>query len=514
MKGKRASVGVPLCAVRCAPGARLAYLKQTKFLELGLSFPLDLLSGMHRMGDDRVASSGEDVAVIAPGRTGTPPAGVATSGPRAAGAWGGGTRWIAVVTAQRARRCGAAWVFASALALAFVLPWAGCNTPPLQPLPPPPPGSWLVFLCKASDNASEPNAQAFYQALFASGTPDLLWDYFDKVSGSRVEISGSRVFGWFPMGVTTSEILARNAAAPVTRSRTATDCRNAGALGLAGRGLSTDFSQYRGVISFINVAADSGKAAGANVVASDGHASIEVGFLVHEMLHVHGLADSRRATQDVGPDHIWQSGPDTVYDDCWDMMSFRSCVFGFTSTRGFQGPELQVTSLERLGWLGTGRVFEAPLVGPATAVTLNPVGSPGGSGFLMARVEVPGRGWYVVEYREAARFDRGTGAPSVLVRERRNNGQTAIVHRSDGRIDWAAGEVFTDSQNYLSIRVDRVGGGSATVTINTAASAGALPLGGMCGDKYRGQVHACIAPGTCATRRLGSGLQTVDWFCQ
>lgn len=137
---------------------------------------------------------------------------------------------------------------------------SGCPSVPTSPVSAPPPGSWLVFLCKASDIPTEPQSVSFYSQMFARGTPDLLWDYFDKVSSQRLDVSGSRVFGWFTLPVTEAEILQRNNSAPVTRSKTAQDCRTAAAVGLARQGLTVDPSQYVGVISIINMAADAGQA--------------------------------------------------------------------------------------------------------------------------------------------------------------------------------------------------------------------------------------------------------------
>jgi hypothetical protein len=288
------------------------------------------------------------------------------------------------------------------------------------------------------------------------------------------------VFGWFSLPVTEAEILQRNNSAPVTRSRTAQDCRTAAAVALARQGITVDPSQYVGVISIINMAADAGQAGPRDVVATHAQAAVEVGFYVHEMLHVLGLPHSRRSAADTTLIHVWGDAAGQEYQDCWDMMSFRTCVFGFNTGRGFQGPGLNGAYLERLGWLPQAQIQEVGVVGPPTTVTLNALYAPGTAGIRMARIEVPNRGWYIVEYREPVGFDRGAPRPAVLIRELRSQ-RTAIIDRGNDDTDWQAGDEFIDSANFTSIRVDRIGGGTAQITVNTASSTGGLPVGAACG---------------------------------
>src|ERR1700752_4327722 len=111
-----------------------------------------------------------------------------------------------------------------AIATSTLLVSSNCNR--VNPKPAPPPGSWLVLLCKASDAPQEPHPPAYYLTLFDKNQRDLLFDYFDLTSNHTVDVSGSEVYGWFPMSVSSADIgpNVRNNAMPVTRAQTAKDC--------------------------------------------------------------------------------------------------------------------------------------------------------------------------------------------------------------------------------------------------------------------------------------------------
>jgi hypothetical protein len=387
---------------------------------------------------------------------------------------------------------------------------AGCGG---QPEEAPAPGSWLALLCKASDAPSEPHPKSFYEGLFSKNEQDLLFDYFQAVSGGAVDVSGSRVYGWFDMPVDTATLQTRKNGAPVTRAQTAQDCKSSAVAAIAATGTLVDPTKYAGVVEVINVPVDSGQAGADSVVANN----VEVsgpGFLEHEMLHVLGLDHSWLAAADTSSDHVWARGDDAEYRDCWDMMSWLTCVYEFPTSTGPQGPELQGEYRQRLGWLPSDRievVSTAP--GPATkTVSLAPISDPDRAGALLARIALPTRGHYAVEYREKSRFDRGIPGSAVVIREVRNNGITYLVQRQGGAIGWRTGEKFTDTGNFLSITVDDMGAGQATIRINTAFTSGPAAVGDLCGDKYRGEIANCPAGTDCRARKTGQ-LVSIDWFC-
>jgi len=396
---------------------------------------------------------------------------------------------------------------------------AGCGSP--EPEAERNPNSWLVLLCKASDAPTEPHGTQFYKQFFSRSERDLLYDYFDAASGGgavdefghkirgTVDVSGSEVYGWFEMGVDTATLQTRRNGAPVDRTQTARDC-------LASARPHNDPAGYAGVITVINVPVDSGATGDKSVVVNNPESSAAgPAFLEHEMLHVLGLRGSALPTghswltsEDFYLDHRWAHGGDQEYQDCWDMMSFYSCTYKFATSVGPQGPELQGEYRLKLGWLGSSRVdvLRASAFGLPRRVVLAPVSDPSKPGFLLARIEVPGRGYYAVEYRETSRFDRAIPVNAVVIREVRPNGVTYLVRRFDGRIDWRKGEIFTDKQNDLAISMDDISPGKAVITINS----GPVSIGSWCGHVDHGQVLHCNT-GACGRR---PGSLSKDLFCR
>jgi hypothetical protein len=395
----------------------------------------------------------------------------------------------------------------------------GCKSP--TPIPPPAPGSWLVFLCKASDAPQEPHNIDFYKELFDKNQRDLLFDYFQTISSKVVDVSGTEVYGWFTMGtsVTTAVLdpMVRNNGTNPNRSQTLQDCKAAGVASLLALGQSINTDNYTGIIAVINVPVDAG-ATGINVVSNEYESA---SFYAHEMLHALGipilgthLPHSNLMTHDLTPDHSWDSGGDSEYNDCWDIMSYLSCIHSFnTPTHGRQGPELQIAYKQKMGWVPSSRIFTRSYSDPTpSTVTLVPVSEPGTSGFLMANIEMTGIGSYVVEYRVRSGFDRAVPRAGVLIRELRRNGRTYLIRRPPGdTTDWQQGERFTDTGNFLSITIDSITPQAATITIDPRFVSGAT-AGQVCGNKYVGVVRSCPAGTTCDARRTGT-LVSVDYFC-
>ena len=396
------------------------------------------------------------------------------------------------------------------VATSLLLASFNCNN--VYSKPAPPPGSWLVLLCKASDAPQEPHPSSFYLTLFDKNQRDLLFDYFDLTSNHTLDVSATEVYGWFPMSVNTHDIApdVRNNSTAVTRTQTAKDCIASSLGGMAAQGFSVDPSKYGGVLTIINVPVDSGDT-GEKSVVSNGDPDLS--FYEHEMIHTFGQENhSWRASADTSSDHVWDHGGDVEYNDCLDMMSYDTCVIMFqTPNNGGQGPELQSVYRQNLKWFPAGRSVAATGIAPTT-FTLAPLGDPSKPGPLVVTVEVPGKGAYLVEYRESVGFDRGFNSSAVIIRELRNNNITYLVTRQGGSFTWSKGEMFTDAGNYLSIHVDDIVPGKATVTINTVYSGGPVGAGEICGDKYHGVVRSCPAGTQCQAKRSGQ-IQSIDYFC-
>ena len=390
---------------------------------------------------------------------------------------------------------------------------ADCNT---TPEPTPPPGSWLVLLCKASNMPAEPQQAPFYEATFSRDSAELLWQYFNEMSGGTVDVSGSRVRGWFTMATDSATLAVRTRTTTPSRVQTAQDCRSAAAVGLANQGIGVDMEDYAGIISVINMPVDVGQAGRGNAVVA-GHFENDISAVEHEMLHVLGLPHSLTPPNDVGVDHIFAF--DTLaapYKDCWDMMSYAGCAYSFTTARhGEQGPGLHAANLEKLGWIDASRVFAPGAASVQQTVMLAPVSERSKPGILLARVEVPA-GNYVIEYRKPSGFDRAFLSPGVIIREERGvNRITYLVTRSTDAVEWKQGDVFTDSRNFLRIAVTGLTLDFANVEINTGWSPTGPPVaeGGVCGHKSTGQVSPCAAGLRCVQPR-NNQTWSVDYFCR
>lgn len=389
------------------------------------------------------------------------------------------------------------------------------------PQPPPEPGAWLVFLCQASDDSSQPHTADFYRELFAAGTPDLVTGFFRTMSGGAVDLSGTEVHGWFRMSVDTATLAParRNVTTSPGRAQSAQDCKSAGAAAMLASGTVIDPARYAGFIAVINVPVDAG-AAGSAVVANQYESA---SFYQHEMLHVMGLDHSFRMATDQSPDHVWSLGADKTYEDPWDTMSFRRFIFGAPAgTHDITGPELEIAYRQKLGWTPASRVFVKDTSDRVpTTLTLTPVSETFRPGPLMARIDVASTGAsYVVEYRVRSGFDRGIPGPGAVVVRELRGGKTYLVSRQGavppyGTIamnGFATGERFTDTGNFLAIRVDAMTPQSATITIDPVLATPA-GVGDVCGNKYVGQVRPCPANSICDARRTPP-LVSIDYFCQ
>lgn len=409
----------------------------------------------------------------------------------------------------------------SKLLLVLAVASLGASCPGPTPLPPPRAGAWLMFLCQASDNVSEPRAVPFYEELFAGNRNDLVTGFFRTMSGNSVDVAGTEVYGWFRMTVNTSALdpTRRNVTTTPGRAQTAQDCKSAGTAALLARGRQINPDLYAGFIAVVNVPVDAGQA-GRSVVAN--HAE-SASFYQHEMLHVMGMPHSNRMANDLTTDHVWELGADKPYEDPWDIMSFRRFIYGNPAgNHDITGPELQAAYRQKLGWLPASRVFVKDTADRTpTTVTLVPVSEAFRPGPVMARVDVAGAGVsYVVEYRVPTGFDGGAPGSAVVVRELRSNGQTYLVSRQGAVMPYGAirdngfvtGERFTDIGHFLAIRVDAMNAQSATITIDPVFAPPAR-LGDICGNKFVGQIRACPASSVCDARR-NPPLVTIDYFCQ
>lgn len=359
----------------------------------------------------------------------------------------------------------------SLLVVCFLL-WAGGAHS--QDIVPDTPHSWLVFLCRASDDATEPHAPVHYQRLFNPADPDMLDAYFRETSFGKVRVHGSRVFGWFKME---SSAVVLGGRSRDTRHLTVSECRDAAVKALTDQGRAIDTSQWQGIIAIINVGTDAG-ATGNNIVGNQGEV---VAFFQHEMIHAMGLGDrhSHNLPNDTSADHTYGKPQASEYDDPWDIMSFNTNQWSYNpigGTNGFAGPSLNMAYRAFLGWAPPDRIVTQRVRSDGDRgvieVTLTPVSESFRPGPLAAVIDLPKQIRYFVEYRRAAGYDKAIPRNEVVVREwRHGDDETYLVRQINGHVGFVPGEpYFTDAANFLSVIVKALSenGRNAVISIDTS----------------------------------------------
>ena len=198
---------------------------------------------------------------------------------------------------------------------------------------------WAVVLCRFSDIAAVPQPPQYYIDLYAQNGTGGLCDYWRTVSCNALDLTGSRVFGWFTMSHASSEVASL--VFPGDRSK------------LVQWGIDTaqangvNLGQFRSLLVVQNFGVDHGAAGNGILIVHQTSSLCEFGFICHEMGHGFGLP------------HSWSANPDTVYGDGWDVMSFATTTFQFPITfQGTQGAAtvaLNARNVEALGAIPPGR---------------------------------------------------------------------------------------------------------------------------------------------------------------
>jgi len=248
---------------------------------------------------------------------------------------------------------------------------------------------WAILLCKFSDNDSEPFPRTFYDNLFTEagvGTLNMV-DFFVDASHGSLDLSESRVFGWYTLNKKRSEYTGsgansagRNALIDWARQAAADNGDS-----LAG---------FFGVLVCMNVPTDL-FGGGAGAVCDKN--SMQPSLLGQEMGHVYGLQHSRK------------DGSTADYRDPWDVMSTAGPYEASHPTYGRVGPGLNAANMSGRGWLDQTRVWNAA-GNDMRQVQLRPLHRRDLPGFLAARVDE-----YFVEFRVKEKWDANIPAPAILI---------------------------------------------------------------------------------------------------
>src|SRR6266513_1458432 len=284
--------------------------------------------------------------------------------------------------------------------------WA-TNT--VQPIPPSTINwPWAIILCQFNDRPVIPQQSDYYVDLYTRNGLGGLCDYWREVSGNALDLTGSKVFGWFTMAHASTEL--NNLHFPGDRWKLVQwgiDAAKANGVNLA---------PFKQVLTVHNFGIDHGFAGNGVIIAHNTPTLCEFGFISHEMGH--GL----------GFPHSFAANPDMEYGDGWDVMSFATTTvqapITFRGTQGAATVGLNARNLDALGAVPLRRMWIPNSWDFSEQVSLDPLNQPpiGNHGYLVAKIVPnatrpmrPSGSSFTIECRRKAGWDRNIPNDTVLI---------------------------------------------------------------------------------------------------
>jgi hypothetical protein len=326
---------------------------------------------------------------------------------------------------------------------------------------------WAVILCKFSELPNyEPHPVNFYKEAFteAGAGKGREFDYFRQVTYGHIDMTGSKVFGWFnmPKHSAKEEVETRET---IPHHRVAI---HEWGVEVA-KDNKIDLTPFYGVLVIFNNQTDNGSAERRHrVVLGYNKTDWDPTYNCHELGHGFDL------------NHSWFARPDTDYGDRWDLMS-SARVFMFNNAFGRNGPGLNAYHLRRLGCIPPERIWESTGKSGSQTVTLAALNQFDAKGYLMATIPpTPGsdsKTSYLVEFRRKTGWDAAIPQDTLLVHEDRSNNRGYLLSRKNpgnerdvASIQVLPGQEFKIAERNLTIRAESFDTAESTakVTITIA----------------------------------------------
>ena len=288
------------------------------------------------------------------------------------------------------------------------------------------PSPWAVILVKFSDDPATNPDLAIYENLFTSagnGTENVP-TFFADMSHGRLDLSGSKVFGWYTLAQKRSAYVGNSAPSATQLDR--------GGLLNAARAVATaagvDLALFSGVVVSAYGSTDLCGWVGGMAALCDQH-SLQPSLLGQEMGHGYGL------------DHARKQGSTDDYQDPWDIMSTAAWPWMEEPDSDYTdiGPGLNAWCMRSRGWLDENRVWKATGAYDQT-ITLRPLHRRDLPGYLAAEL-----GNDLVELRVPESWDAAIGAPTVLVHRFEDN-HSYLMPGDDGEQSLSVGSTLTLGQ--------------------------------------------------------------------
>jgi len=279
---------------------------------------------------------------------------------------------------------------------------------------------WAVLLVCFRDDPEQLPALDEYEDLFtATGTGRMnMVDYFSDMSHRKVDLSGSRVFGWFRLPANRADYVGNVYPQPPGKLNRDGLLSLAWQVAGAAGDTQVNFPDFAGTVVCSYGGTDLCGWVGGMAALCDSN-SLSPSLLGQEMGHGYGL------------DHARADGSEADYQDPWDVMSTMAWpnMQADSATWGPQtiGPGLNAWCMRSRSWLDETRVWKnTSTVGTTATVELRPLHRHDLPGLVAAEI-----GQYLVEFRVPELWDAAIPQACVLVHRFANN-HSYLMANADG----------------------------------------------------------------------------------